>query len=110
VRIADTPPLDQLDDRHARRQLPFLGLHAQDARIRALERIGRPATASISTASVGAWCSASAASRLAATVALAWSAINATRSPACIPRQVPTALRAPRIKSEEGGPNVINSL
>ena len=43
VRVADAPPLDQPDDGHARRKLPFLRLHAQNAGVGLLERRRGPA-------------------------------------------------------------------
>ena len=91
VRVADPAPLDDRDDGHARGELAFLGLHAQDPGVGLFERIedcgsAPPASAAVATDSMSrhcarAWHSARACSRLAATSLLASSAMSATRSP-----------------------------
>ena len=117
VRVPDAAPLDDADDRHARRQLPFLRLDAQDARIRSVERVEhlgrrRRSSAAATTDSIRRQCasapaSASACSRLAATSRLASSATSATCSPRRIARHVLTALCAPGSRSASAGPKII---
>ena len=71
---------------------------------------GRDATSSTSTPSTLAPALSSAASRLAATPRLAWSAINATRSRGRMPRQTSTALRAPGSSSTELRPKKAEAI
>ena len=117
VRVPNAAALDEADDGHARRQLSFPRLNAENARIRALANASststrggrnRPTSDGLDQETVrGRARIVERRSRLAATVTAHFVGDERDSLAAADPRHVSTALCAPGSKSSSTGPNII---